>query len=110
MWAKIWPWIAAKLGYEVARQGAKLPVRIAVMAAWATFLGVVFTGLTGLEVHQQFHANPYSGVGSDVLGLVCSVFPVHFSLGLFGAYVTWRLTVMGAAQVMNKALLWIFGA
>lgn len=109
-WAKIWPWIVAQIGYQTARQAAKVPVRIAIMTAWAVFLAVVFTGLDGMGIQSTFNQNPLTGVSSDVMGLLCSVFPLHFATGLFTAYVVWRLTIITAMQVMNKAILFLFGA
>lgn len=108
-WVKLWPWILAQLGLETARQVAKLPVRLAVMTAWAVFLGVVFTGLTGLGLVTAFNTNPLSGVSGDVMGLVCAVFPVHFFFGLVQAYVTWRFTLRKALSLLDRTLLYIFG-
>jgi hypothetical protein len=108
-WQKIWPVVATWVGMESARQAAKIPMRVAILGAWAIFLGAVFTGLTGMGVQQVFNLNPLTGVPAGVMYLLCSFFPLHFFFGLVMAYVTWRISIITAVQILNKTILFIFG-
>lgn len=108
-WQRSWPTMAAWFGLAAARQASKVPLRVAMMTAWAVFLAVVWTGLTGMGIGTALSHNPFSGIPSDILYLVCSAFPLHFAVGLVFAYITWKASLATALQAMDQVLVWIFG-
>ncbi len=105
IWAPLGAWIAAR-GMAI---GASVAVRVAVLTAYGVFLGVFFTGMSGMAIQSVYNANPFGGVPGDMMYLLCSCFPVHFALGLFQAYIAFKFTVMQAAIALSRTMKFFFG-
>jgi hypothetical protein len=94
---------------KFAQAAVALTIQVAVLFAWSVFLGVFFTGLTGLGLAAVYQTSPVSGISSDVLFLVCSCFPLHFAIGLVEAYITFKFTLGHAAYAMSRTVKFLFG-
>ncbi len=114
--ARLWPFlrlvfsnIMAFIAVNVATAPVKFAIAVAVVTAWGVFLGIVTTGLDGLELWTILSVNPLGGMGADMYALFCSIFPFAFFFRLWGGYVLWSLSFQAAAWVMMKAIRFLFG-
>jgi hypothetical protein len=97
------------LGQNAVTVGAELGIRAAVVGAWATFLGVFWTKVVGMGLHDALMGVTMSGLSGAVMSLIDAIFPINFVLGLCFAYINFKLTVGIAARVMSRAIRFMFG-
>lgn len=109
-WLRIWPMFCAWFAITSAKQLAKAPVRVAMMAAYAVMLLAVMTGLTGMGLTTVVSNNPMTGISGGVMFLVCSCFPIHYAFGTMLAYLAFKMTCVTAIRKMNQTIMWLFGA
>ena len=79
------------------------------LAAWGTFIGLIFTFFVGSGLREIFDGDPLAGFGAGALYLASHAFPLKQMVGLSFAYITWKFTMFHAAIVLNRTIKALFG-
>jgi len=106
-------YVAGFIGLQVASGLFDTAIRglvvWAMLLAWAAFL-FVMCNFSALDVIKEaFSANPFADVSvfAGALYLASHAFPFHMLFGTMFAYMLWRISLLQAALVFNRTVVFL---